>query len=101
MLKIVHTADIHAGKPLSFELEEERRYIRRREIETTLWRIVDFAREENAQILLIAGDLFEHLYARPSWVKDAASLFSTIPETRFSWRLATMIPCCPIPCTTA
>ena len=82
MLKIVHTADIHAGKPLSFELEEERRYIRRREIETTLWRIVDFAREENAQILLIAGDLFEHLYARPSWVKDAASLFSTIPETR-------------------
>lgn len=82
MLKIVHTADIHAGKPLSFELEEERRYIRRREIETTLWRIVDFAREENAQILLIAGDLFEHLYARPSWVKDAASLFSTISETR-------------------
>ncbi|HHY11203.1 MAG TPA: DNA repair exonuclease [Firmicutes bacterium] len=82
MLKIVHTADVHAGKPLSFELDKERGYIRRREIETGLWRIVDFVKEENAQILLIAGDLFEHLYARPSWVKDAALLFSTIPETR-------------------
>lgn len=82
MLKIVHTADVHAGRPLCFELEEERRYIRRREVETALWRIVDFVKEENAQILLIAGDVFEHLYARPSWVKDLALLFSTIPETR-------------------
>ncbi|MGI6621301.1 MAG: metallophosphoesterase family protein [Bacillota bacterium] len=82
MLKIIHTADIHAGKPLSFELDEERRYLRRREVETALWRIVDLVKEENAQVLLIAGDLFEHLYARPSWVKDAASLFATIPETR-------------------
>lgn len=82
MLKIVHTADIHAGKPLSLELDKERRYIRRREIETGLWRIVDFAKEEKAKILLIAGDLFEHLYTRPSWVKDVSLLFSTIPETR-------------------
>lgn len=82
MLKIVHTADVHAGRPLSFELEEERRYIRRREVETALWRIVDFVKEENAQVLLIAGDMFEHLYARPSWVKDVALLFSTVPETR-------------------
>ena len=66
MLKIIHTADIHAGKPLSFELDEERRYLRRREVETALWRIVDLVKEENAQVLLIAGDLFEHLYARPS-----------------------------------
>ena len=82
MLKIVHAADIHAGRPLSLELDKERGYIRRREIETVLWRTVEFVREEKAGIFLIAGDLFEHLYTRPSWVKDVSSLFSTIPETR-------------------
>lgn len=81
MLKIVHAADIHAGRPLSLELDKERGYIRRREVETSLWRIVEFAEEEKAGILLIAGDLFEHRYTRPSWVKDVSMLFTTIPET--------------------
>ncbi len=81
MLKIVHTADLHVGKPLSLHLDKERGYIRRREIEMSLWRIVDFVKEEKAHILLIAGDMFEHHYARPSWIQDATLLLSTIPET--------------------
>ena len=62
MLRIVHAGDIHAGRPLSLELDRERGYVRRREIEISLWRIVEFAKEENAQIILLSGDLFEHIY---------------------------------------
>ncbi len=82
MLKIIHTADIHAGKPLSLGLDKQKRYIRRREIETGLWRIIDLVKQENAHILLIAGDMFEHFYTRSSWVKDVALLFATIPCTQ-------------------
>ena len=82
MLKIIHCADIHAGRPAVEELDPPKASIRRREIETSLSRIVDLARRESADLLLIAGDLFEHLYARPSWVKEASALLRSISQTR-------------------
>lgn len=82
MLKIVHAADLHAGRPSSRELDKEKASIRRREVETSLHTIIDLVKQEEANILLIAGDLFEHLYTRPSWVKEAALLFASIPKTR-------------------
>ena len=82
MLRIVHAGDIHAGRPLSLELDRERGYVRRREIEISLWRIVELAKEENAQIILLSGDLFEHIYTRQSWVKDVSLLLGTVPGIR-------------------
>jgi DNA repair exonuclease SbcCD nuclease subunit len=82
MLKIVHCADIHAGRPAPRELDEERASVRRREIETSFARIVDFTRKEKARLLLVSGDLFEHLYVRPAWAKEAAALLQSIPDTR-------------------
>lgn len=82
MLKIIHCADIHAGRPAVKELDPESASVRRRELETSLSRVVDLTRKESADLLLIAGDLFEHLYVRPSWVKEASSLLRSIPDTR-------------------
>ncbi len=82
MLKIIHCADLHAGRPAVREIDPERASVRRREIETSLLRIVEIARKEEANLILIAGDLFEHLYARPSWAKEAAASFASIPSTR-------------------
>ncbi|MGE5579346.1 MAG: metallophosphoesterase family protein [Bacillota bacterium] len=82
MLKIIHCADIHAGRPAVRELDAEKASLRRREIEASLSRIVDLTRRERAGLLLIAGDLFEHLYVRPSWVREASALFASIPDTR-------------------
>ncbi len=82
MLKIIHCADIHAGRPALSGLPSEKASVRRREIETSLNRIVDLVRQESADLLLIAGDLFEHLYARPSWAKDASALLRSIPGTQ-------------------
>ncbi|HHW27291.1 MAG TPA: DNA repair exonuclease [Firmicutes bacterium] len=82
MIKIVHCADIHAGRPASLELGPEKALTRRKEIEETLFRIVEIAREEKADLLLISGDLFEHKYARPSWAREAAEALGSIPDTR-------------------
>lgn len=82
MVKIVHTADIHAGRPAARELDLEKAAIRRREIENALFRIVELVKKEGAQVLLISGDLFEHKYARPSWIRDVAYLFSSIPDVK-------------------
>lgn len=82
MLKIIHCADIHAGRPAPAELDPGKASVRRREIESSLSRIVDLTAREKADMLLISGDLFEHLYARPSWVKEAAALLRSIPTTR-------------------
>ena len=59
MLAIIHAADIHAGRPASRELDREKASVRRREIETALSRIVDLAKREKANLLLLCGDLFE------------------------------------------
>ncbi len=82
MTTIVHCADIHAGRPASLKLGPEKALIRRREIEDTLFRIIEIAREEKADLLLISGDLFEHCYARPSWAREAAEALGSIPDTK-------------------
>lgn len=81
MLKIIHCADVHAGRPAPASLSREKASLRRWEIEKSLERIVEITHEERAHILLVAGDLFEHLYTGPAWVRQAAALFSTIPGT--------------------
>ncbi len=82
MPRIVHCADLHAGKPVSRNLDEEKASRRRREIETSLQRIIHVVREEKADLLVISGDLFEHRYTRPSWVKEASHILASVPATR-------------------
>jgi exonuclease SbcD len=82
MLKIIHAADIHAGRPASRELDREKASVRRREIETALSRIVDLAKREKANLLLLCGDLFEHSHARATWAREAADLFRSIASTK-------------------
>lgn len=82
MIKMVHAADIHAGHPISSVMDTTRAAIRRREIQKSLERIVELARSENAQILLVAGDLFEHKYVSLSWVRETADLFRSVPDIR-------------------
>lgn len=82
MLKIVHAADIHAGRPASRELDKEKASIRRREIETGLFRIAELCKREKADLLLLSGDLFEHSHARATWAREAGEVFRSIGGTR-------------------
>ena len=56
-VKILHCADIHIGAAESFlgVLRENRRY----ETLITFERIIDIAKEENVELIAIAGDLFD------------------------------------------
>ncbi len=82
MLKMVHCADIHAGRPAPADLDREKASLRRFEIENSLKKIVKVAREEKAHMFFVAGDMLEHVYTGQAWVREAASLFSSIPDTR-------------------
>lgn len=56
-MRFLHTSDLHIGKQLhGVSLEDDQRYI--------LDRIIDTAREEKADAILIAGDVFDSV--RPS-----------------------------------
>lgn len=56
-VKIIHTADLHLGRALPYL--NARAAARRSEIALTLQKITDICKTENADALVIAGDLFE------------------------------------------
>lgn len=81
-VKLVHAADFHIGRPLPSHLTPNKAAVRRREILQALASTVMFAREQDADLLLISGDLFEHKYARMDAVKEVIELLRGIPEVR-------------------
>ncbi len=58
-VKIVHAADFHLESPFS-GLSAAMAELRREELKRTFLRVMDLAAKEGAQVLLLAGDLFEH-----------------------------------------
>ena len=82
-IKILHTGDLHLG--MSFarsKLPAEVGKVRRQELWETFDRIIDTARAEKADLLLIAGDLFEYNYCTASDIKRINDRFARIPDTR-------------------
>ncbi|MCI8300145.1 MAG: DNA repair exonuclease [Lachnospiraceae bacterium] len=78
-MKFIHIADIHLGaKPVQGETREEDR-------ENESWQafkeVISRARQEQVQILLIAGDLF-HRQPLVRELKEVNAQFSTIPQTQ-------------------
>ena len=74
-MKLLHTGDLHLDSPfsaLSVEEAQERRQGQRR----LLKRIFDCAREEHCDLILIAGDLFDHQYVTPETDKLLRTLLS-------------------------
>lgn len=58
-MKLIHTADLHLDSPICSMSDVNRAGKRRDEILSTFGRIVDLAEKQNAQAVLIAGDLFD------------------------------------------
>lgn len=63
---LAHTADLHLGSPLTARLSEDKRRIRRREVDRALHTVVEDATARGAEGILIVGDLFdsEHVLRR-------------------------------------
>lgn len=82
-MKFVHLADLHLDS--KFEtlspidgLPQKRRMEQRQ----ALRKIIDYIKENNIELLLIAGDLYEHNYIRKSSIEYLNKLFQEIPKTK-------------------
>lgn len=79
-VKILHTADIHIGARDAFlgTAAEKRRF----ETLLTFEKIIDLAKEKGADILAIAGDLFENNTVEDTFVDGVFNKINTIPEIK-------------------
>lgn len=80
-MKFVHIADVHIGihfKQSSFGNISKNR---RKEIKETFFRVIDYIKEENIELLLISGDLFEEKSVTMEDLKEVKYKFEQINKT--------------------
>ena len=82
MPKIIHTADVHLDAPFSL-LDVQKAQMRKNELRETFASIVLLAKSEKADLVLIAGDLFDSGFVTKETMALLVSLFSSAPECRF------------------
>lgn len=58
-MMIIHCADIHLDSPMESKLNKEKSHKRRDELLENFKEMVDYAREEKVEIIMIAGDMFD------------------------------------------
>ena len=80
-MKFVHIADVHFDKPFSL-LENsgltERRRLEQRE---AFHKVIEYCKQNQVEMLLIAGDLYEHEYIRKSTIEYINQCFREIQDT--------------------
>ena len=78
-LKIIHCADVHLDSAMS-GLDAKKVNIRRDEMKRTFARIIELSK--NADMLIVAGDLFDGKNVSRSTLDFLKGEFSKIPETK-------------------
>lgn len=82
-MKFVHLADLHLDTKFeSLNLIDGLPQKRRLEQRKALRKIIDYIKENNIELLLISGDLYEQKYIRKSSIEYINNLFKEIPETQ-------------------
>lgn len=82
-MKIIHVSDVHFDIPFKTlsdreGLGTERRLDQRKAFK----KMIEFSKENDIDIILIAGDLFEQEYIKESTIKYINNLFKEIPKTK-------------------
>ena len=73
-MKIIHTADIHLGSKIN-SFPKDVSTVRKEELRNSFRRMVDFAKQNGVQVVLISGDLFDGV--KPL-VKDKDFFYSVV-----------------------
>ncbi len=82
MPKILHIGDIHLDSPFSlFDVEKSSE--RRRELRATFSTIMTYAKMKEADLVIIAGDLFDSEFVTRETMSLIVSQFSALPSCRF------------------
>jgi len=80
-IKFIQCGDLHLDAPFSSLSDMDGKPEQRRDdLRLALSRIVDAAKAERADLLLICGDLYEHVYIRKSTIRYVCDQFKRIPE---------------------
>ena len=82
MIKILHTGDVHLDSPFS-RLDPRRAEMRKNELRATFASMMDFAKKNAIDIILIAGDLFDGEFATRETVALIASAAKNSPAKIF------------------
>ncbi len=82
-MKFVHIADVHLDMPFTC-FKNNREWIKRRKIEQKyiFRKTIDLVKDENADVLFIAGDLFEEKFVEDETVLYVISCLKEISNTR-------------------
>ncbi|HHW47195.1 MAG TPA: DNA repair exonuclease [Clostridiaceae bacterium] len=81
VLKFLHCADIHLDAPFtSLANAAGKSSERRQDLRQVFIKIIDVAQNENVDILLISGDLYEHDYVKKSTIYFVNDQFNRIPD---------------------
>ena len=82
MPKVLHIGDIHLDSPFSlFDVEKSGE--RRRELRETFSTIMMYAKMKEADLVIIAGDLFDSEFVTRETMSLIVSQFSALPYCRF------------------
>lgn len=82
-MKFVHLADVHLDMPFT-SLKNNKELAKRRRLEQKFIfkKAIDLVKEENAQVLFIAGDLFEDKFVEEDTIQYVISCLKDISDTK-------------------
>ena len=89
-VKILHCADFHFDTPFR-ELSGTIAERRKEDLRETFGRVVNIAKKERVDIMLLCGDLFDNQKVSPMTIDYLIGKMGEIPKVRVSSLLATMI----------
>lgn len=82
-MKIIHTSDLHLDSPLTTRLDSKKVKERKSELILSFKRIVENAKSEKADALIIAGDLFDSERVGKRTLKNVIDIIGSAPELSF------------------
>ena len=82
MLKILHTADMHLDSPFTL-MDASLSRARRSDLRSAFTSMMMYIKDNDIQLALIAGDMFEHEYVTKDTVSLILREFEKLPECRF------------------
>lgn len=82
MIKILHTADMHLDSPFTL-MDATLSQARRADLRSAFSALMMYVKDNGIDLVLIAGDMFEHEYATKETIALVTGEFEKVPECRF------------------
>lgn len=86
-MKFIHCADIHLGSKMQTNLDSIRANERKIEISMTFSKMIEYAKNNDIKVIVIAGDLFDEKKSAAKWVKRFLESVANNPDISFLYLL--------------